>query len=139
MTPLAMPEVAVPIVNVEIIGGEEPAASTVQRMADEMGEVFNSGPGRTWIKVSRLSETGYAENGRPGVAGDYAPVFVDVARSGRSRNQGAEARARGGSCVDVVISLNHCCSRGGLICHAPGLARPFPQRVHPPVLQPASA
>ena len=93
MTPLAMPEVAVPIVNVEIIGGEEPAASTVQRMADEMGEVFNSGPGRTWIKVGRLSETGYAENGRPGVAGDYAPVFVDVARSGRSRNQGAEARA----------------------------------------------
>ena len=82
-----------PIVNIEIIGGEEPTASTVQRLADEMGEVFNSGPGRTWIKIRRLSETGYAENRRPGAARDYAPVFVDVARSGRSRNQVAEARA----------------------------------------------
>jgi hypothetical protein len=88
-----MPEAAVPIVNIEIIGGEEPTASTVQRLADEMGEVFNSGPGRTWIKIRRLSEAGYAENRRPGAARDYAPVFVDVARSGRSRNQVAEARA----------------------------------------------
>ena len=29
-----------PIVNIEIVGGEEPTASTVQRLADEMGEVF---------------------------------------------------------------------------------------------------
>jgi hypothetical protein len=82
-----------PIVALELIGGEPPAASTVQRMADELGEVFNGASGRTWLRLHVVPEAGYAENGQPGASKDYAPVCVDIARSGRSRNQIAEAKA----------------------------------------------
>ena len=91
-----------PIVSVEVVGGVQPDASTVQRIADELGEVFNSADGQTWVKLQVVPGVGYAENGQRGAARDFAPVFVDVARSGRSRNQVAEAKAIATICAALL-------------------------------------
>ena len=70
-----------PIVDIEIVlmANEAIREEMVSELADELGEVFHSSPGRTWIKVHPLLANQYAENGgRP--EGVY-PVFVTVMKS----------------------------------------------------------
>ena len=70
-----------PIVDVEIVLGpkETIREEMVSELADELGDIFQSSPGGTWIKVRLLPANQYAENGgRP--EGVY-PVFVTVMKS----------------------------------------------------------
>jgi hypothetical protein len=48
-----------------------------QRVADALGGVFGSEPGRTWVRVRGLDAARYAENGEA-VPADGLPAFVTV-------------------------------------------------------------
>jgi phenylpyruvate tautomerase PptA (4-oxalocrotonate tautomerase family) len=67
-----------PIVDVQVVraagAGPDPAA---QPLADALGRVFGSAPGRTWVRVSSLDAASYAENDVALGAGEL-PAFVTV-------------------------------------------------------------
>jgi phenylpyruvate tautomerase PptA (4-oxalocrotonate tautomerase family) len=67
-----------PIVDVELVrAGAEPAhADVAQPLADALGEVLGTPPGRTWVRVRYLDRTQYAENGAGALAA--LPVFVAI-------------------------------------------------------------
>ncbi len=66
-----------PIVDVEIIAPPVTAAPNASALADALGTVFNTPPGRTWVRVRLLDAACYAENQTaPAAAG--LPVFVTV-------------------------------------------------------------
>jgi len=70
-----------PIIDVEIVlrSNESIREEVVSELANELGEIFHSSPGQTWIKLHPLSADQYAENGgRPD--GVY-PIFVTVMKS----------------------------------------------------------
>lgn len=70
-----------PIVDIEIVlrVNEAIREEMVSELADELGDIFHSSPGKTWVKVHLLAADQYAENGgRPD--GVY-PVFVTVMKS----------------------------------------------------------
>jgi phenylpyruvate tautomerase PptA (4-oxalocrotonate tautomerase family) len=71
----------VPIVDIEIVlmANEAIREETVSELAHELGEVFYSSPGRTWIKVHPLLAHQYAENG--GRSEGVYPVFVTIMKS----------------------------------------------------------
>ncbi|MFN7571425.1 MAG: tautomerase family protein [Betaproteobacteria bacterium] len=66
-----------PIVDVQIVAAPTPADAPTQALADALGKVFGSAPGRTWVRVQRLPATHYAENARALAEGEW-PVFVTV-------------------------------------------------------------
>lgn len=71
-----------PILDVEIVRspGDKADAGLAAALADAVGEVFDSPPGRTWIKLRYVAAEQYAENGGgppPGVL----PVFVTVLKA----------------------------------------------------------
>jgi hypothetical protein len=68
--------VAMPIVDVEIVGGEA-GRLAAQPLADALGAAFSSPPGRTWLRLRFLAADAYAENGGAS-APDPGPVFVTV-------------------------------------------------------------
>ena len=67
-----------PIVDVEIVAGEGGMeANGAGALADALGKLFGTAPGRTWVRLRTLPATAYAENeSRPG-PGEW-PVFVTV-------------------------------------------------------------
>lgn len=70
-----------PILNVQVVAWEEDAISTewVQQIADLAGVVFETSPGQTWVKLSRLDRSLYAENNsEPDQV--PCPVFVSVTK-----------------------------------------------------------
>ena len=69
-----------PIVDIEQVHGGERAgtpAASAAALADALGAVFGSAPGRTWVRLRGLPAGDYAENDGPLDAGDL-PVFVTV-------------------------------------------------------------
>jgi hypothetical protein len=72
-------EVSMPIVDIELVCEPKSAAEPipVQALADALGKVFASAPGRTWVRAHVLGSDAYAENG---VAMDAAglPAFVTI-------------------------------------------------------------
>ena len=70
-----------PIVDIEIVlrANEAIRDDMVSELADELGEIFHSSPGETWIKVHLLSADRYAENG--GTPDGVYPIFVTVMKS----------------------------------------------------------
>ena len=69
-----------PIVDVELVseGGAVPASVSAPDLADRVGAVFGSAPGRTWVRLRSLPASAYAENGRPAASATPLPVFVTV-------------------------------------------------------------
>jgi phenylpyruvate tautomerase PptA (4-oxalocrotonate tautomerase family) len=71
--------IGMPIVDVQLVtdtpGEPEPLLS--QALADSLGAVFGSAPGRTWVRVTLIGAAGYAENGVV-ISGRDLPVFVTV-------------------------------------------------------------
>ena len=51
----------------------------LQALADELGDLFGSEPGGTWIRLRSIDRRGYAEN-RTLVDGSVRPTFVSVLR-----------------------------------------------------------
>lgn len=70
-----------PIVDIEIVlkRGETLRKEIVTELANEIGEIFQSPEGRTWLKVRELPEDRYAENG--GTAEGLYPIFVSILKS----------------------------------------------------------
>lgn len=68
-----------PIVDVEFVCARDqdaPPASAVD-LANALGTVFGSPPGRTWVRIRALPAHAYAENGSE-VSPKSLPVFVTV-------------------------------------------------------------
>ena len=69
-----------PLLEIEIIGqpGTIDKGVLAQRLADAAGDVFDSPPQSTWVRVRILDPIEYAENG----GADFAPrpVFVKVTK-----------------------------------------------------------
>ena len=70
-----------PIVEVEIVlkPNEVVQDSTAAELADQLGQIFASPKGGTWIKLYQLAENNYAENG--GRDDNIYPVFVSVLKA----------------------------------------------------------
>jgi len=69
---------AMPIADVELVcagGIMEP--DLARKLANELGRVFSSPPGRTWVRVRTLGSEHYAENESEIAASDL-PVFVTL-------------------------------------------------------------
>ncbi len=73
-----------PIVDIEVVIGEAaspvPDKARLQILTDELGDVFDSEPAATWVRVRSLDETAYAEN-RTGSTQAVLPVFVNVLKA----------------------------------------------------------
>ena len=73
-----------PIVDIEILttttGPVSIDTESLQCVADELGELFGSAPGNTWIRLRSIDKNDYAENG---VVTELqaTPVFVSVLRA----------------------------------------------------------
>lgn len=68
-----------PIVDVEVVAadGQREAAGSASVLADALGKLFATAPGRTWVRLRTLPASAYAENEcRPGPG--ELPVFVTV-------------------------------------------------------------
>lgn len=70
-----------PIVDVEIVRrpGETIRKDLVHDLANELGDIFRSPQGGTWVKVRGLPAEHYAENGEM-LQGVY-PVFLTIIKS----------------------------------------------------------
>lgn len=70
-----------PMVDIEIVlrPDEVIESQTVEELADQLGEIFNSPQGTTWVKAHALERDHYAENG--GTPEGLFPVFVSVLKS----------------------------------------------------------
>jgi phenylpyruvate tautomerase PptA (4-oxalocrotonate tautomerase family) len=67
-----------PIVDLEIVTSSgSPPAAAAKALADALGQVFGSAPGRTWVKVHVLDAACYAENDATVAEGEL-PVFLTV-------------------------------------------------------------
>lgn len=73
-----------PIVDVEVVTGAAEAdvigKETLQLLADELGSLFGSDPGGTWVRLRSIDQNAYAENGAA-VGPDALPTFVNVLRA----------------------------------------------------------
>jgi hypothetical protein len=70
-----------PIVDVEIVlkRGESLRKEIVIELANELGEIFQSPGGGTWLKIRELPDDRYAEN--DGTAEGLYPIFVSIIKS----------------------------------------------------------
>lgn len=71
-----------PILDIEIVVAENEDISTCwpQQFADAAGSIFKTQPGRTWVRVSRLKCSDYAEN-QTATPPEIRPVFVSVLKA----------------------------------------------------------
>ena len=70
-----------PIVDIEIVlrANESVYKEMVSDLAEELGDIFHTPQGGTWIKVHPLSADQYAENG--GTPDGIHPIFVAIIKS----------------------------------------------------------
>lgn len=68
-----------PIVDIEVVAAPSTASvgTTPADVADALGTVFGSAPGRTWVRFRSLDSAFYAEN-HSAVDATALPVFVTV-------------------------------------------------------------
>ena len=69
-----------PIVTIQAVVAESEqkyAADTIQKLADSLGEIFESDPSSTWIKMIYLDRNQYAENDAV-IEEAVRPTFVDI-------------------------------------------------------------
>jgi phenylpyruvate tautomerase PptA (4-oxalocrotonate tautomerase family) len=73
-----------PIVDIELVvsqhSDEEISKEQTRRLADALGEVFESRPKGTWVRVRLLPEALYAENAESREDPEY-PVFVTLLKA----------------------------------------------------------
>ncbi len=110
-----------PIVDVEIVTGTaEPEVvekETLQLLADELGNLFGSDPGESWIKLRSIDQDAYAEN-LAGSESNVRPVFVHILRA-ELPDRGALRREMAGVAEIVARILDR--PRGNVhVLYAPG-------------------
>ena len=70
-----------PILDIERVlpeGADSAPPGLAQALADAVGRVFGSAPGRTWVRLRALPAAAYAENDAAALPNDALPVFVTV-------------------------------------------------------------
>jgi phenylpyruvate tautomerase PptA (4-oxalocrotonate tautomerase family) len=77
-----------PIVDLEIVGDGTRGAA--QAVADALGDIFGTDPGRTWVRIRSLPADAYAEN-RSTLAANELPVFVTVLKAEMPEGAALEA------------------------------------------------
>lgn len=100
-----------PIVDIQIVAApdtELPGALAAQ-LADALGTVFQAGPGRVWVRLQRLAESGYAENA---TTERVRPVFVrvlhaDLPAPAALAAQAAAVAAAVAACLPCAASQVH--------------------------------
>ncbi len=65
-----------PIVDVELITGDEPEPGLAGRLAEEIGRALAAAEGTTWVRLRLLPPEHYGESGPFG--DDVRPVFVTI-------------------------------------------------------------
>lgn len=101
---ISQPHKKMPIVDIELVCRTESEVETVsaRALADELGRVFASDPGRTWVRVRYLAQNAYAENGIE-IAPSELPVFVTVLQA--HPQQGAALTTEMIAVTDAVANL----------------------------------
>jgi phenylpyruvate tautomerase PptA (4-oxalocrotonate tautomerase family) len=91
-----------PIVTVELVCESEAEAGAVsaRALADALGQVFRSPPGRTWVRLRILGSGAYAENGAS-LGAFELPAFVTVLQA---RPQSGSALAAEVLAVTEVVA-----------------------------------
>ncbi len=78
-----------PIVSLELVedanGKQEISPVQLQEIVDVLGDLFDSEAGGTWIKVSHLPRSQYAEN-RTQLSDSVRPTFVTVLKADPAPN-----------------------------------------------------
>ena len=73
-----------PIIDIELVAsaadGGPPRRELLQVIADELGDLFNSEPANTWVKLRSVDAAQYVEN-RTELEASASPVFVNVLRA----------------------------------------------------------
>lgn len=71
-----------PILDIEVVllGDEAVNSNWAVEIADAVGEIFDSPPGRTWVRIRDLPRSQYAENDT-GDSLELCPVFVSVLKA----------------------------------------------------------
>ena len=82
-----------PIVDVEIVGSESVDNGLAARLADMAGQVFESPPSSTWVRVRLLPQHFYAENQSATPEG-WRAVFVTVLKAERPVGAALESEVR---------------------------------------------
>lgn len=96
-----------PIVDVELVYASEqdPPSVSAAALASSLGAVFDSPPGRTWVRVRLLPSAAYAENGCQ-LSAQQLPVFVTVLLAHGPAGEALAAQVR-----HVTQAVAHCLSR----------------------------
>lgn len=112
-----------PIVDIELVSATDAEFTRVsaREIADALGAVFGSAPGRTWVRLRRLDGSGYAENQVDMEGGDH-PVFVTILHAHLPTGPQLESEA-----VEVTRSVARCLGRSAQRVHVeyapPGAGR----------------
>ena len=69
-----------PIFDIELVGDDVQSAGTVQKLADDLGELLGSNKAGTWVRLHYLPRIQYAENDT-GIDESVRPVFVSVLKA----------------------------------------------------------
>lgn len=96
-----------PIVDIQLVcpHGTDVPPVPAQALADALGRVWGSPPGRTWVRVQQLSSASYAENGAP-VDDAGLPVFVTVLHAHPPQGEALATEALG-----VSMAVAECLGR----------------------------
>ena len=102
-----------PIIDVELVASEgsdlrEPSAATI---ANALGKVLGSPPGRTWVRVRVLSSSAYAEN-ESSISEDELPVFATVLHAHLPESEALATEVKA-----ITVAIANCLRRN-------------PERVH---------
>ena len=91
-----------PIVDVEVVCPCEVefAKIAIRPLADALGQVFGSAPGRTWVRLRHLGAMAYAEN-ESIVRDAELPAFVTVLHA---RLPGDEALAAEAAALTLAVA-----------------------------------
>jgi len=95
-----------PILDVEIVTyqNEHMPPDLAMELADQAGEVFDSAPGNTWVKVHLIAGENYAENM---VASDSVfPVIVSVLKAKTPSPESLQAEV-----TRLTAIIAHVCNR----------------------------
>lgn len=91
-----------PIVEVEVVGDKKLKDGLAREIADAAGVIFEGQAGGTWVRLRRLPEGQYAENGGGPPEGVW-PVFVNVLKGGADGED--ERREEAGKLAEAIGAL----------------------------------
>ena len=94
-----------PIVDIECVRDAALPWPEAQPLADALGRVFASPPGRTWVRLRRLDALDYAENETP-LGNAARPVFVTVLQAHPPEGDTLAAEVR--AVTDAVAQVLGC-------------------------------